>query len=104
MRLPNIAFYAFRQENGEVLTINCILGCTSKNVCHCQAKYIEKGASRAAVGKTIRKAATDAFNRKLQTLQKKMKCFEDTFPSSCYCKTFEFCIDLLKVDEKYPIP
>ena len=53
MRLPNITFYAFRQEKGGVLTINCIQGCTSKKV--------SKGASRAAVAKTIEKAATDAF-------------------------------------------
>ena len=31
-----------------------------------------------------------------------MKCIEDTFPSSCYCKAFEFCFDLLNVDKKYP--
>ena len=30
-----------------------------------------------------------------------MKCIEDTFPSTCYCKTFEFFIDLLNVDKKY---
>ena len=51
MRLPNIAFYAFRQGKGGVLTINCIQGCTSKNV--------SKGASRAAVAKTRKR--TDAF-------------------------------------------
>ena len=44
MRLPNIAFYAFRQENGGVLTINCTLGCTSKKFDVLRLKvYRERG-------------------------------------------------------------
>ena len=36
---------------------------------------------------------------------KKMKRIENTFnfPSSCYCKMFECCVDLLDLDEKHPI-
>ena len=58
---------------------------------------MEKGVSRAAVGKTIRKAATEE--------KEKMKCIENTFnfPSSCYCKTIKCCVDLLNLDEKYLI-
>ena len=70
MRLP---IYAFRQEKGGVPTINCIHGCTSKKLDALRLKVYRgrgfKGCSREN-NKEI-KAATDAFNRRLQTLQKK---------------------------------
>ena len=73
MRLPNIAFYAFRQENRGVLRINCIQSCTSKKFDVLRLKvYRERGFKGCGRenNKEI-KAATDAFNRRLQTLQKK---------------------------------
>ena len=71
MRLPNITFYAFRQEKGGVLTINCIHGCTSKKLDALRLKVYRGRGFKGCCRENNKETATDAFNRRLQTLQKK---------------------------------
>ena len=98
MRLPNITFYTFRQEKGRVLTINCIQGCTSRKFDTFRLKVCRERGLKGCGKENNGESCKGRFKLKIKNVAKeKMKCIENTF------KMFECCVDLLNLDEKYPI-
>ena len=106
MRLANITFYAFRQEKGGVHTINCIQGCTSRKFDTFRLKVCRERGLKGCGKENNGESCKGRFKLKITNVAKeKLKFIENTFnfSSSCYCKMFKCCFDLLNLDEKYPI-
>ena len=81
-------------------------GCTTSTFDTFRLKVCRERGLKGCGKENNGESCKGRFKLKIKNVAKeKMKFIENTFnfSSSCYCKTFECCFDLLNLDEKYPI-